>query len=188
MRIFKILFLSVCLMLLGNQQLKAQKNLLDVQDLSSVNIDAYKDEDLKVFLGKVNSLKISQQEVYNLLKAKGLPDAEAEKLIKKAESIIIVKPTEVKKKRVYSESEEDEDVIEEDENGNLVRSEENINLKEFKDCRLSILYNYSNDEYLQAYKQIENDNELGISINFIQDNLYGSFKESLLRTIDLKNQ
>jgi hypothetical protein len=55
-------------------------------------------------------------------------DNVTEKLIKKAESIIIVKPTEVKKKRVYSESEEDEDVIEEDENGNLVRSEENINL------------------------------------------------------------
>lgn len=63
-----------------------------------------------------------------------------------------------------------------------------LNLKEFKDCRLSILYNYSSDEYLQAYKQIENNNELGISINFIPDNLHGSFKESLLRTIDLKNQ
>jgi len=55
-------------------------------------------------------------------------DNVTERLIKKAESIIIEKPTEVKKKRVYSESEEDEDVFEEDENGNLVRSEENINL------------------------------------------------------------
>lgn len=105
MRIFKILFLSVCLMLFGNQQLKAQKNLLDVQDLSSVNIDAYKDEDLKVFLGKVNSLKISQQEVYNLLKAKGLPDAEAEKL-KNRLSIISLRANQEEKDKYKPEEEE----------------------------------------------------------------------------------
>ena len=62
------------------------------------------------------------------------------------------------------------------------------NLREFKDCSLSILYNYSSEEYLEAYKQIENSNDLGVSINFIPDNFHGSFKDSLLRTIDLKNQ
>ena len=108
MRIFKILFLSVCLILFGNQQLKAQKNLLDVQDLSSVNIDAYKDEDLKVFLGKVNSLKISQQEVYNLLKAKGLPDAEAEKL-KNRLTVISLKASQEERDK-YKPEEEDKRV------------------------------------------------------------------------------
>jgi DNA-binding Lrp family transcriptional regulator len=56
-------------------------------------------------------------------------DIITEKVIKKAESIIIEKAVEIKKKRTYSESEDDEDDdIEEDENGNLIRNDENLNL------------------------------------------------------------
>ena len=55
-------------------------------------------------------------------------DIITEKVIKKAESIIIEKAVEIKKKRTYSESEEEDDDIEEDENGNIVRNDENLNL------------------------------------------------------------
>ena len=55
-------------------------------------------------------------------------DIITEKVIKKAESIVIEKAVEIKKKRTYSESEEEDDDIEEDENGNIVRNDENLNL------------------------------------------------------------
>ena len=56
-------------------------------------------------------------------------DGVIEKVIKNSENFVTKTKTEVKPKRKYSENEEDEDDgLEEDENGNLVRSEENINL------------------------------------------------------------
>ena len=51
-----------------------------------------------------------------------------EKVINKAKTVVIEKPVEVKKKRTYSEGEEDEDELEEDEDGNIVRNDENLNL------------------------------------------------------------
>ena len=57
-----------------------------------------------------------------------------EKVINKAKTIVIEKQVEVKKKRIYSEGEEDEDELEEDENGNLVRNDEELQLDdEFDD-------------------------------------------------------
>jgi hypothetical protein len=55
-------------------------------------------------------------------------DGIIEKVINKAKTIVIEEPVEVKKKRTYSEGEEDDDDIEEDENGNIVRNDENLNL------------------------------------------------------------
>lgn len=88
MRIFKILFLSVCLMLLDNQQLKAQKNLLDVQDLSKVNVDAYSNKEVGALYEKMQSMKMSEDDLYRALEEKGLPESEIEKLKKRFIPII----------------------------------------------------------------------------------------------------
>ena len=55
-------------------------------------------------------------------------DIITKKVMKKAETIVIEEQVVVKKKRTYSEGDEDEDELEEDENGNVVRNDENLNL------------------------------------------------------------
>ena len=88
MRIFKILFLSVCLMIFGNQALRAQKNLLDVQDLSKVNIDAYSNNEIGALYEKIQSMKMSEDELYRALEERGMPESEIEKLKKRFIPII----------------------------------------------------------------------------------------------------
>jgi DNA polymerase elongation subunit (family B) len=55
-------------------------------------------------------------------------DIITEKVMKKAETIVIEEEIVVKKKRTYSEGDEDEDELEEDENGNVVRNDEELQL------------------------------------------------------------
>jgi DNA polymerase elongation subunit (family B) len=69
-------------------------------------------------------------------------DGIIEKVVKKAEKIVIEGKVVVKKKRIYSEGEEDDDEIEEDENGNLIRNDEELQL---------------DDEYDDTFGEIPDD-------------------------------
>lgn len=69
----------------------------------------------------------------------------------------------------------------------LIRSLK-LNFKEFNNSNITVLYNFSNNEYLKSYKIIENNNEFEIPIKFVPDNFYGSFKESLMKIIDSNNE
>ena len=82
------------------------------------------------------------------------------KLKQKADTVIIEKPIVEKKKRVYSENEEDvDDETEEDENGNIVRADEELILDdEFDDTFIEIP-----DEYLIS--ETENISVEGIFLN-----------------------
>jgi hypothetical protein len=71
-------------------------------------------------------------------------DGVIEKVVKKAEKIVIEEKVVVKKKRVYSEGDEDEDELEEDENGNVVRNDEELRL---------------DDEYDDTFGEIPDDYE-----------------------------
>ncbi len=74
-------------------------------------------------------------------------DMLTEKLKEKASAIISEQPVVVKKKRVYSESDEDEDDLEEDEDGNLIRTDEEIQLDdEFDDTFGEVPDGYVVDE------------------------------------------
>jgi hypothetical protein len=69
------------------------------------------------------------------------------KLKEKAESIVIQKPVVEKKKKTYSENEEDEEEIVEDEDGNLVRLDEELLLDdEFDDTLSEVPDGYVVDE------------------------------------------
>jgi hypothetical protein len=70
------------------------------------------------------------------------------KLKQKADTVVIEKPIVEKKKRVYSENEEDiDDETEEDENGNLIRMEENLLLDdEFDDTFIEMPDEYVIDD------------------------------------------
>jgi hypothetical protein len=69
------------------------------------------------------------------------------KLKEKADSVVINKPTVEKKKRVYSENEDEDDGIEEDEEGNVIRKDEELLLDdEFDDTISEIPDGYVVDE------------------------------------------
>jgi hypothetical protein len=74
-------------------------------------------------------------------------DILTEKLKEKASAIISEQPVVIKKKRIYSEGDEDEDELEEDEDGNLIRTDEEIQLDdEFDDTFGEVPDGYIIDE------------------------------------------
>jgi len=70
-------FCIFCLLVTG---VNAQSNALSSQNLSSVNIDNVPDDEIKLYLEKANENGISEQNLYVLLREKGLPNVEVEKL------------------------------------------------------------------------------------------------------------
>lgn len=58
----------------------AQVNLLEVNDLTKVNIDSYSDVQLSAFYNRAINSQIPEEEIYRMVKQKGLPDAEINKL------------------------------------------------------------------------------------------------------------
>ena len=60
--------------------------------------------------------------------------------------------------------------------------------KEIDSVKINVLYNSSNESFYNSYLQLAEHKENINSTQFISDNLYGSFKESLLKILNLKNE
>jgi len=74
-------------------------------------------------------------------------DAVIEKAKELAAQVLVEEPVEPKKKRVMSEGEEDDDEVDEDEDGNIIRSDENLKLDdEFDDTYGEIPEGYIIDD------------------------------------------
>ena len=58
----------------------AQTNLFNLNDLSSVNVDDYSDEDINSMLTKANAAGVSESQLFTLVAERGLPSAEMVKL------------------------------------------------------------------------------------------------------------
>ena len=87
MRLIRILIIvSLSLLACANRAV-AQNSLLDVKDLSNVNIDNYSDNDLAGFYQKAVSSGLSQDQLYNLLTERGLPSTEINKLKERLQSV-----------------------------------------------------------------------------------------------------
>lgn len=61
-------------------QAHAQINLFNVNDLSSINVDDYSDDDISAMLNKANAAGISENQLFTLVAERGLPSAEIAKL------------------------------------------------------------------------------------------------------------
>jgi len=65
----------------------AQSNLLDINDMSTINVDSYTDAQILLLIKKAADMQIDEEEIYNILKEKGLPETEASKLKNRIESL-----------------------------------------------------------------------------------------------------
>ena len=63
-----------------SSQIHAQNNLLDLKDLSNVDIDNYSDGDLVAFYNRAVESGISESQLYKIAAGRGLPDFQIEKL------------------------------------------------------------------------------------------------------------
>jgi protein involved in polysaccharide export with SLBB domain len=63
-----------------SNQLHAQNSLLDIQDLSHINIDDYSDSQLLSLYNKAVESGITESQLYKIASEKGLPDSELQKL------------------------------------------------------------------------------------------------------------
>lgn len=83
--------LSYCLVFLLSTLLflnaGAQTTILDSKDLSQVKVDMVGDEQIRQVKEKAEELRIDKDELIRLLKNKGLPDAEADKLKSRLENL-----------------------------------------------------------------------------------------------------
>jgi len=80
MKIVKSAIVIFFLVLFCTVHTQAQSNLFEITDLSNTNIDSYSDRELLAFYDKIIELKISEDQAYKIIRQKGLPDAEIEKL------------------------------------------------------------------------------------------------------------
>lgn len=58
----------------------AQNGLLESSNLSTINIDSYSDEELLEFSSRIKTHNLSEEQAYQMLKSKGLPDDQLIKL------------------------------------------------------------------------------------------------------------
>ncbi|MEO6893422.1 MAG: SLBB domain-containing protein [Ginsengibacter sp.] len=69
----------------------AQNSLLDLKDLSNVNIDNYSDNELLSFYSKANATGLSTSQLYKIVAERGLPPFEIAKLQNRIESLSLQK-------------------------------------------------------------------------------------------------
>src|ERR1017187_977349 len=80
MKISGIVLFVFLLTLLCSVKVYAQNNLFNSNDLSSINIDNYSDDEIASILQKANESGISETQLYKILANKGMPGSEIEKL------------------------------------------------------------------------------------------------------------
>jgi protein involved in polysaccharide export with SLBB domain len=87
MKIVKRVLFVLFTILICSNQLLAQSNLFDAQDLSQVNIDDLSDSQLTSIYNKAVESGLSESQLFKLAAEKGLPDAEIVKLKERLEQI-----------------------------------------------------------------------------------------------------
>lgn len=80
MKLVGISFLVLFATLFCSYKAHAQTNLFNLNDLSSVNIDNYSDEDINSMLAKANTAGVLESQLFTLVAERGLPSAEIVKL------------------------------------------------------------------------------------------------------------
>ncbi len=79
MRVFRITLFFIIIVVCYNK-VHAQTNLLNINDLSAVNIDNYSDDDLKAMIQRAKESGLTQSQIIKIAIDKGLPQSEAIKL------------------------------------------------------------------------------------------------------------
>lgn len=87
MNVAKTIFGVIILLFFSVGKINAQTNLLEINDLSNVNIDSYTDAQISELLKKASDVNMDEEEIYNIAKGKGLPDAELNKLKFRVENL-----------------------------------------------------------------------------------------------------
>jgi protein involved in polysaccharide export with SLBB domain len=82
----RVLFVLLAILFCSNE-LHAQKNLLDVQDMSDIKIDDLSDSQLLSFYNKAVEAGITESQLYKIASDKGLPDTEINKLRQRLQSL-----------------------------------------------------------------------------------------------------
>ena len=83
----KPIFILIFLIATLNSRVSAQTTILDSKDLSQVKIDMVGDDQIRMVKDKAEELKMNNSDLVRLLKNKGLPDSEADKLKTRLESL-----------------------------------------------------------------------------------------------------
>lgn len=87
MKIVKRVLFVLFVILFCSNQLQAQNNLFEIQDLSHTNIDDYSDSQLSAFYNKAVEAGISESQLYKMVAQRGLPQTEIVKLRERISSI-----------------------------------------------------------------------------------------------------
>ena len=87
MKLFRIVFFLFFILLISANSSSAQSSLIDAKDLRNVNIDNYSDNDLLDFYQKARNNGLSEANIYELLKSRGLPESEVNKLRDRMQSL-----------------------------------------------------------------------------------------------------
>ncbi len=87
MKLAGISLLMLFATLFCSYKAQAQTNLFNLNDLSSVNVDNYSDEDINSMLTKANAAGVSESQLFTLVAERGLPSAEIIKLRKRLQFI-----------------------------------------------------------------------------------------------------
>jgi len=61
-------------------------------------------------------------------------------------------------------------------------------LRESDSLKINVCYNFSNELFQKSYLQLSSQQENMNSVEFISDNLYGSFKQSLIKSLNINNK
>lgn len=80
MKFSKIVFIFLISFVLISVQARAQTEFFSNEDLSSIHIENYSDEEIASIYQKAISTGLSENQLYKLASEKGLPDSEIEKL------------------------------------------------------------------------------------------------------------
>ncbi len=80
MKIAGIILFVLLTTLFYSGSVQAQINLLNSNDLSTINIDDYSDNDLSSMLNRATASGISESQIYRLVAERGLPESEVSKL------------------------------------------------------------------------------------------------------------
>ena len=90
---FKAFLLNLLFLFLFVSFAHAQTSLMDIKDMSAVNIDDYDDSQLMAWFNKAKQANLSEADLYEIAQKKGLPQDQIDKLKVRAASISGAKKT-----------------------------------------------------------------------------------------------
>lgn len=101
----KQLFVTIVFLFIIHSKPYAQASLIEITDLSTISIDAYSDVQIREAMKKFSDMNIEEEEVYSIVKEKGLPDVEVNKLKSRINNLSHSKLSNEEKKEDVGEEE-----------------------------------------------------------------------------------